>query len=85
MSSSNSLTFLSKRSKDFFMSRFSKKKQKNDDSNLNKSIIKIFKTIFILTALTTSNEILYIVLLKSDIFIFTMYIKAVKDSIWKKM
>ena len=70
-----------KKIKRFLDIKIFKRRQKNDDSNLNKLIIKIFKTILALTVLTASNETSYIVSSRSDIFTFTIYIKAVRNSI----
>ena len=63
------------------MSRFSKKRQKNDDSDLNESITKIFRIMLTFMTLTANNKISHTVLLKFNIFTFMMYVKAVKDSI----
>ena len=85
MSLNNSLTFLSKKIKRFLCVKILKRRQKNNNSDLNESITKIFRIMFTLMTLTAKNEISHTVSSKSDIFTFTMYIKAIRDLIWEEM
>ena len=73
-------TFI-KKFKRFLCVKISKRRQKNNNSDLNESITKIFRIMFTFMTLTASNKTSYTVSLRSNIFTLTTYVKAVKDSI----
>ena len=63
--------------KQFLQIEILKRQQKNDDFNLNESATKMSKTMLALTALEINNA--------QNISTSLIYVKAVKDSVWKKM
>ncbi len=67
--------------KRFLYVKILKKRQKEDDSDLNEFMTKIFRIMLILTALTANDETLKSSSLRQDILTFVSYIKAVRDSV----
>lgn len=65
--------------KTFLCVKIFKRRHKNDNSDLNELITKIFKVMLALTALTANDEIS--LSLKADILTSVTYIKAVRDLI----
>ena len=63
--------------KQFLQIKIFKRQQKNDDSDLDKSAIKMLKTMLTLTALEINDV--------QSISTSLIYVKAVKDSVWKEM
>ena len=63
--------------KQFLQIKIFKRQWKNNDSDLNKSATKMLKTMLALTALKTDNA--------QSISTSLIYVKAVKDSVWRKM
>ena len=63
--------------KQFLWIEIFKRQQKNNDSDLNESATKMLKTMLALTALEINNV--------QNISTSLIYVKAVKDSVWKKM
>jgi len=57
-------------------------KRDNNNQNINKFSIKMSKIIIAFVALSVDEENFVI---KFNIFIFIIYIEAVKDSIWEEM
>jgi len=74
------MSILIKKVKIFLYIKILKKRQKNNDTDFNKFIIKILKVILTLTAFTINNESNeYSV--KTDILISLIYTEVVRDSI----
>jgi len=70
--------------KTFLYIKIWKRRQKNNDTDFNKFIIKILRVMLTLTAFTVNDENNeYSV--KIDILTFLIYVEAVRDSIWRKM
>ena len=63
--------------KQFLWVEILKRQWKNNDSDLNESATKMSKTMLALTALEINNA--------QNISTSLIYVKAVKDSVWKKM
>lgn len=68
--------------KTFLCVKIFKRRHKNDNSDLNELMTKIFKVMLALTALTANDEIS--LSLRADILTSVTYIKAVRDLVWKK-
>ncbi len=70
--------------KTFLYIKIWKRRQKNNNTDFNKFIIKILRVMLTLTAFTVNDENNeYSV--KIDILTFLIYVEAVRDSIWRKM
>ena len=71
-----------KKVRTFLCVKISKWKRNNNNQNADEFSIKMFRVIFAFVTLFTDKKDFVI---WSDIFMFIIYVKAVKDLIWEKM
>jgi len=74
------MNVLIKKVKTFLYIKILKRRQKNNDTDFNKFIIKILKVMLTLTAFTVNDESNKY-LIKTDILTSLTYAEAVRDSI----
>jgi len=71
-----------KKVRTFLCVKISKWKRNNNNQGVNELSIKMFRIMFALVIFSAGKENFVI---KFDIFMFIIYVEAVRNSIWKEM